>query len=186
MEKTYKFMVPQNKEVEKANVRIENGEILVDVEFKEIKKPEQGDVLVNGNTILLYSGWQNPHYYFGFAVLKDNELSLDLSASKLFISTNGWRFATEEERCRILERIKKEHNKCLDEETKKLIDIRWRTYYGGQYCWINDKLEISYSFDTRDVLAENRYKSGNYFRKEQAAQKILDKIKNTFKYSKAE
>lgn len=186
MEKTYKFMVPQNKEVEKANVRIENGEILVDVEFKEIKKPKQGDVLVNGNTILLYNGWQNPHYYFGFAVLKDNELSLELSTNKLFISTNGWRFAAPEEKSRILRRIKEEHNKCWDEEIGKLRDIRWKPEQGDKYWYIEyfhvDRT-IFNKFDGEDIY---RVKNENCFKTQEAAQKILDKIKNTFKYSKAE
>ena len=42
MKKTYKFMIPQNKEVESTKVRVENGEMFVDVEFKERLDPKDG------------------------------------------------------------------------------------------------------------------------------------------------
>lgn len=35
MEKTYKFTLPKDKEVESTNVRIEDGKLFVDVKFQE-------------------------------------------------------------------------------------------------------------------------------------------------------
>lgn len=43
MKKTYKYQLPQNKEVKGTNVRVENGEILVDVEFEEQFEPKDGE-----------------------------------------------------------------------------------------------------------------------------------------------
>lgn len=49
MEKTYKFELPQNKEVESTKVRIEDGKVLVDVEFKEKYQFKLGDIVVIEN-----------------------------------------------------------------------------------------------------------------------------------------
>lgn len=45
MGKTCEFILPQNKEVQNTKVRVENGEVFVDVEFKEKFDPKDGDFL---------------------------------------------------------------------------------------------------------------------------------------------
>lgn len=56
MGKTYKLDLPQNKEVTQAKVRIENGKVFVDVEFKEKFQPRDGDFLVSSfGNLFIYS-----------------------------------------------------------------------------------------------------------------------------------
>ena len=69
MEKTYKFELPQSKEVESTKVRIKDGKVFVDVEFKEKFQPKDGDFLIsNKGGIFIYDGkTQKDSYgcYFG-------------------------------------------------------------------------------------------------------------------------
>lgn len=46
MKKTYKFTLPKEKEVECVIARVENGKVVVDVEFNRHFEPEAGDVIV--------------------------------------------------------------------------------------------------------------------------------------------
>lgn len=45
MKKTYKFELPQNKELKSANTRVEDGKLFVDVEFQEKFDPKDGDFI---------------------------------------------------------------------------------------------------------------------------------------------
>lgn len=126
MEKTYKFTLPKDKEVECVIARIENGKVVVDVEFNRHFKPESGDVIVAKNgSILLYNGWHNPHFYCGFAILGVNQDSIvvDNRRAYLKVSAKGCRFATSEEKSAFLSRLEKECGKKWNEENNCLEDV---------------------------------------------------------------
>lgn len=123
MEKTYKFILPQNKEVEKTNIRIENGEVFVDAEFKEKFQPKDGDFLVSklGNVFIfkneVVKGQCNA--YVGSA----NGGAICFTPSPCWTSQNGCRFATYEEKADFLARLEKEYKKKWNAEKKCLEDI---------------------------------------------------------------
>lgn len=126
MRKTYKLTLPQNKEVESAKIRVENGIAFVDVEFNRHFEPEAGDVIVAKNgSILLYNGWHNPHFYCGFAILGVNRDSIvvDNRRAYLKVSAKGCRFSTPEEKSAFLSRLEKECGKKWNEEKKCLEDV---------------------------------------------------------------
>lgn len=56
MKKTYKFELPQNKELKSANTRVEDGKLFVDVEFQEKFDPKDGDFLYCENVEFLFAG----------------------------------------------------------------------------------------------------------------------------------
>lgn len=59
MKKIYKNQLPKNMEVSSTNVRVENGEVIVDVEFKEKFEPKDGDFLTSSKgEIFIYSDKQ--------------------------------------------------------------------------------------------------------------------------------
>lgn len=189
MEKTYKFTLPKNKEVEKTNVRVENGEVIVGVEFKDEFKPKAGDVIVAKNgSILLYNGWNSSHFYFGFAILGANQDSIvvDDRVTYLKVYEKECRYATPEEKSAFLERLEKECGKKWNPETKKLEDIRWRPADGETYFYVNHYgviIVAKYSGFPDDIM---RCSVGNCFKRNEAAQKVADKIKEIFRNSKAE
>lgn len=70
---------------------------------------------------------------------------------------------------------------------KHLENTRWRAEKFGKYYHIQfENKKIICMRDGRDVFDDYRYNSGNYFRTEKAAQKIVDKIEKILKNSKPE
>lgn len=189
MEKTYRFTLPQNKEVKSTNVRVENGEVLVGVEFKDEFKPKDGDVIVAKNgSILLYNGWNSSHFYFGFAILCENQDSIvvDDRVTYLKVSEKECRYATSEEKAAFLERLEKECGKRWNAETKELEDIRWRAEKDCTYYYVDERGNVLGCNDTRGCASDSRYLCGNYFKTREAARPYADQIKDIFKNSKAE
>lgn len=189
MRKTYKLTLPQNKEVESAKIRVENGMAFVDVEFNRHFEPEAGDVIVAKNgSILLYNGWHNPHFYCGFAILGVNldSIVVDNRKAYLKVSAKGCRFATPEEKSDFLERLEKECNKRWNPETKHLEDIKWKPEDGETYFYVNHYgviIATKYSGFPDDIL---RCSVGNCFKRNESAQKVAEQIKEIYKNSKAE
>lgn len=190
MEKTYRFTLPQNKEVKSTNVRVENGEVLVGVEFKDEFKPKGGDVIVAKNgSILLYNGWNSSHFYFGFAILCENQDSIvvDDRVTYLKVSEKECRYATSEEKAAFLKRLEKECHKRWNPETKQLEDIRWRVEKDGCFFYVSgETFNVLKLYDNRGKVSDLLYKNSNYFKTPESAQKVADKIKEIFRNSKAE
>lgn len=185
MEKTYKFILPQNKEVEKTNIRIENGEVFVDVDFKEKFQPKDGDFCVDyfGNTFIVFEDGDLGINHGSYALFyKDNE--------KWYFKRNNMtravRFATPEEKAAFLARLEKECNKRWNPETKQIEDIRWRAEKGQFFYYVNGDLSVLSLQDSRGKVSDGMYKTGNYFLTTEAAQKVADQIKEIFKNSKVE
>lgn len=190
MRKTYKLTLPQNKEVESAKIRVENGMAFVDVEFNRHFEPEAGDVIVAKNgSILLYNGWHNPHFYCGFAILGVNldSIVIDNRKAYLKVSAKGCRFSTPEEKSAFLERLEKECHKRWNPETKHLEDIKWRNEKpGGVFYCIGPFANVLNNYDLFQSSDNNLYEVGNYFRTPEAAQNVAEQIKEIFKNSKSE
>lgn len=123
MEKTYKFYLPQNKEVKSTNVRVENGEVLVDVVFKDKFQPKDGDFLHDKYcdiTVIYKETHQTGGIITYAGINKDN---IVCETGKGFGITKEYRYATPEEKAAFLERLEKGYNKRWNAEKKCLEDI---------------------------------------------------------------
>lgn len=186
MEKTYKFILPQNKEVEKINIRIENDEVFVDVEFKEKFQPKDGDFLMDGcGDVFVYNGKVTEENYG--CHIGDAGVGIWTHSSDKWVPMQSCRFATPEEKAAFLERLEKECGKRWNAEKKQLEDIRWEPKHGNTYWYVNEELKAEeevyserYNFDMCNV------RINNCFRTPEAAQIVADQIKEIFKNSKAE
>lgn len=193
MKRTYVNRLPKNEEVKNANVRVENGQLFVEVEFKEKFEPKDGDFYVNvtnNRCIFIY----NANYklrsnrLLGYYVGIDCYSDITINEDNKFGFSNEIRHATPEEKATFLERLEKECRKRWNPETKKLEDIRWRAEKGCDYFYIDSSVSIKpvKDNDVRSGLSSLRYIEGNYFRTSEAARKVADQIKEIFKNSKAE
>ena len=127
MKKTYRNKLPKGMEVECANVSIENGEIVVDVEFKEKFEPKDGDFLVIDDSIFIY----NPNnevmhlglngYYAG--IRDDGSITINEDKSGFGLRKEKMRYATPEEKSAFLKRLEQECHKQWNAEKKRLEDI---------------------------------------------------------------
>lgn len=93
--------------------------------------------------------------------------------------------ATEEEKKLLIEKLA-EVGKRWNEEKKCLEDVRWRAKKGELYHWVSADGYVKESTDDHGECDNCYYKSGNYFKTEEAAEKIAEQIRNIFKNSKAE
>lgn len=193
MNKTYKYTLPKGMEVKKTNVRVENGQILVDVELKEKFDPKDGDFIYyksgdsNATFICKYDAMDKKIIGCYAALQLVNKDTYWNFSSKKYAEKRMCRFATPEEKSVFLERIEKELHKRWNPETKQLEDIRWKPKDGELYCFVNALGEVkgtTYS-DTYD-FDKKRVEICNCFRTKEAAKPYADQIKEIFKNSKAE
>lgn len=185
MKKTYKNTLPKNMEVKSINIRIENGEVLVDVELKDEFEPKDGDFLVSSSgNIFIYKAYTCLGYGAYCGIDTCNTIVCNYT-TPAWTCKQGCRFATSEEKAAFLARLEKECGKKWNEETKELEDIRWRANLGEKYWYISDTSVL----EDNELAANDddvRYKNKNYFRTPDTAQKVADQIKEIFKNSKAE
>lgn len=93
--------------------------------------------------------------------------------------------ATEEEKKLLIEKLA-EVGKRWNEEKKCLEDVRWRAKKGKLYRWVSADGYVKESTDEHGECDNCYYNSGNYFKTEEAAEKIAEQIREIFKNSKAE
>lgn len=189
MEKTYKFILPQNKEVKKTNIRIENGEVFVDVEFKEKFQPKDGDFLVSSyGKVFIYSEKPAKDNSTYSAYCGESRIgNFHAEFSYQWTNKKGCRYATPEEKAAFLEGLEKECGKTWNADTKQLEDIRWKPKHGETYWYVYEKFTVfDETYSKNCNFDANNVEVNNCFRSKEAAQKVADQIKEIFKNSKAE
>lgn len=132
MKKIYKNRLPKGMEVVSTNVRVEDGNVFVDIELKEKFEPKDGDfVVTNNGCIFIYNS-----NYSGLCKENSSGFYVGVDAFGDIVINDGGvfsrpeRLATEQEKSTFLKRIEKELNKKWNPETKKLEDFKpvIRTY----------------------------------------------------------
>lgn len=63
---------------------------------------------------------------------------------------------------------------------KEIKPVKWRAKEGGTYYMISASLFVLETTDDRDSIDHDVYNSGNYFKTEEEAKKVLEKIKPYF------
>ena len=183
MEKTYKFALPKNQEVERTQVRVENGNVYVDVKFKERFQPEDGDFLVssNGKVFIYREERAIDKLVYGCYCGVDRLDIIHTELSNNWTQKAGCRFATSAEKGVFLAQLEKECNKRWNPETKTLEPIRWRAKIGEPYYAMNPEFKVAQYIEADVSTDDNRYNSGNYFQTAEEVQPYADKVKELFK-----
>lgn len=187
MKRKYVNRLPKGMEVKSTNVRVKNGEVIVDVEFKDKFEPKDGDFCISdkGYLFIFKNEFTSSHFercascYYGI----DANGNLDYG---LNYTIEDGRHATPEEKSAFLKRLEKECHKRWNAEKKCLEDTRWRAAVFEEFCYVDSHGDVCHRTDDLDDCSNNFYDIGNYFRTEEAAQKVADQIKDIFKNSKAE
>ena len=188
MNKTYKIQLPRNKEAQNISTNIKDGTIEVEVELKEWK-PRDGDICfvesVDGykSTFIFKSGAYRTSYYVSEDCISPDEIG------NVVVSDYGikvLRPATDSEKQLLFDALANE-GKMWDAEKKAVVDLpRWRAEKGEPYFFVDPCWEVSCDIDDRTSPHDSLYFGGNYFKTEEAAWKIIEKIREIFKNSKAE
>lgn len=190
MKRTYINQLPKGENGTVKNAKIENGQLIVEVEFEKKFEPKDGDFLITERGIVFIF---NPHYespcvpfyigtnFFGELIVhKENEISG-------YGQIEDCRYATEQEKANFLLLLETKFRKRWNAEKKCLEDIRWRAEKKGLYYFLVFR-EITYVHSCIDIRISRdniRYDTGNYFKTREAAQKVADEIQKIFKNSEA-
>lgn len=124
MKKKYVNNLPNGKEVIGTEVSVEDGKLVVEIEFKEEFKPKDGDFLVSRNCkVFIFNGRNLGNTYGAYCGVNSfDEIVKDIHTN-FWTYKEGCRFATPEEKSAFLERLEKECHKTWNAEKKCLEDV---------------------------------------------------------------
>ena len=178
--KEIKFPLPAG--AENVSLKIEDGCAVVTYEPEMVKF---GDCVVWDNEI--------GTIIYGIIVGKDNDnkdcfsLFNPFEKGDEFKRNSCWtgymRFATDSEKCKILEETKS-NGFIIDYDKKEIVKKRWRAEHGREYYFIHTTCDVRQDFDYNVSLDEERYKAGNYFRTYEQAEKVAKEIREIFEKHK--
>ena len=198
MKKQYKIQLPKGMVVKNdAHVEITDDCIYVEAELVKEQKyePEDGDfVYVKagyehiaifkkevGEDMYVYANWNMP--FSVYKIIID-----DLRPLCCIHDLREIRPATEREKKMMIDQLA-EVGKRWNEETKQIEDARWRAKDGEPYSYLlvgDTDILVTTTTDMRMYKDDERFNSGNYFKTEEAAEKVAEQIWEIFKSSKAE
>lgn len=187
MNKTYKIMLPRNREAQNIRTNIKDGTIEVEVELKEKWEPRDGEICY---CCTKDAGWQF------IIIYGDTRRPSALKAVKFgskweYSSHSTWKYdlirpAIDSEKQLLFDALAKE-GRMWDAQKKAVVDLpRWRAEKGEPYFFVDPCWEVSCDIDDRTSPHDSLYFGGNYFKTEEAAWKTIEKIREIFKNSKAE
>lgn len=179
-------------------VKVDGEQVITEFELEEKKfEPEDGDILSGVpyplcKCVLIYKGANQPGGILAYAGFIEG-----LGSQKLYISENGKyngyglvsqypRHATEEEKQLLFDALAKDckrwnaEKKCVEDLT------RWRANYGELYYCVKYDCCVIKDIEGHDIGDDKCYGCGNYFKTEEAAERVAKQIREIFKNSKAE
>lgn len=179
-------------------VKVDGGKVVTEFEPKEeVWLPKDGDFYAvdNGNgtsSISIYNG----NYIPNFENLVPFYCGVDRYGTlRINVPNKGFGFghyyeirpATEAEKQRLLDALAKEGYRWNPDKKELEKLSRWRTKKGEEYFFISEgALEVYSENEDFDEVDDARHESGNYFKTEEAAERVASQIREIFKNSKAE
>jgi hypothetical protein len=200
MKKKYRNKLPKDAKVKGFNAHVDNGELIVDVEFKDKFLPKDGDFLIDadGDIFICSNAYtQNSNFYscyygnFYSCYCGTHHGKIRAAFCYNWVDKEGCRFATLEEKADFLKRLETEEHLRWNADTKVLEPIRWRAEFGENYFIVTNSKErnsfiVKEKRECSSIFDEENYQLNNYFRTPEAAQKVAGQIINIFKNAKAE
>lgn len=172
-------------------VKVDGENVITEFEPKEKEwKPQDGDFLTDktDGTVVIYAGTSETGgiiSYAGYLCTDDFE-KLTTKTGEGWGFTRDYRPSTAEEKAKLLGRLKRE-DYIWNPDKKELEKLpRWRAGKSKEYFFIDTCCEVFKNSDERCCIDDKRYEVGNYFRTEEAAERVAEQIREIFKNSKAE
>lgn len=156
---------------------IKDGVIIFEKEESKEQEFKRGDVIVSKmNEILLVDVHSFENYRLrSFVHIRQDGMLSDSSYS-LWNENYTWRYATEEEKQLLFDKMKEQGLKWNAEE-KKVEKIRWRAKKGEEYRFMNTDFTTVCTTELGDDVDTNRYDALNYFRTKEQAEEAAKRIK---------
>lgn len=156
---------------------IKDGVVIFEKEESKEQEFKRGDVIVSKmNEILLVDVHSFENYRLrSFVHIRQDGMLSDSSYS-LWNENYTWRYATEEEKQLLFDKMKEQGLKWNAEE-KKVEKIRWRAKKGEEYRFMNTDFTTVCTTELGDDVDTNRYDALNYFRTKEQAEEAAKRIK---------
>ena len=185
-------MLPRNKEAQNIKTNIKNGIIEVEVELNEKWEPRDGEICyieAYYEHIFIFNKLDDDVIAYVAFTPCTKQLS-NFNKIAIICDTDDirkFRPATDSEKQLLFDALAKE-GKMWDAQKKAVVDLpRWRAEKDCRYYYIkNCDATVHSGDDNRFEVDNNLYKSGNYFKTEEAAERVAEQIREIFKNSKAE
>ena len=195
MNKTYKIQLPKNKEAQNIKTSIKDGTIEVEVELKEKWEPRDGEICyvkACSSFIAAIQGKEHDNLY-AYAIFSISTNSINSPRINIVCSIADIREirpSTDSEKQLLFDALAKK-GKMWDAQKKAVVDLpRWRAEKEESYfhVFIDPVIQtqVIHATDFRCYADEKRYQLGNYFKTEEAAERVVKQIREIFKNSKAE
>lgn len=180
MKKTYRSQLPKNMEVKDVKLNIENGEVVIDIEFKEKFIPNDGDFVVDddGDVFIVWKDG-NTNFSNGAYVCIDkanNEI-----VTGVWNHSSAVRLATEKEKSDFLNILENEFHKTWNAEMKCLENAKWKPKISERYFYINEYAHILSTRNSGECTDKYRIKIGNCFKTLEDAKPYADMFVNILK-----
>ena len=189
--KEIKLNIPE--ECKTITIKVDGEKVTTEFEPKEKFEPKDGDILYGDSitkNIIIYKGTNKlgaVRSYAGLVLFLGETLSIPNESYTGFGYTKDYtRYATEEEKQLLFDKLSEEGYRW-NAEKKELEKLsRWRADANQYYFYITSKLEVGIEDEVFYSIDNARYNSCNYFKTEEAAERVVKQIRGIFKNSKAE
>lgn len=143
---------------------------------REQEEFENGDVLcsVYTNTIVIFKENEKDDSRCFYS-----HYNTDLSSNKGW-NREAFRYATEEEKQKLFDKMKEQGLKWNDEK-KRVEKIRWRAEEGRGYYSIDTDIEVWKYFEDNDTCDNKLYNASNYFHTKEQAEEVAKRIKEVLR-----
>lgn len=153
---------------------------------KEEWKPQDGEI------VFAESKGRNQHFIFPFGHIKEAsmddinggwDLNIDMGSEW---NCDVTRPATEEGKKMFHDALKEKGLRWNEEEKKVEKMPRWRANCGKKYFFIDENTDVQTATEGHFICDDNLYIVSNYFKTEEAAERVAEQVREIFKNSKAE
>lgn len=168
-------------------IKVDGEKVTTEFETKEKWTPKDGDFIafgidLNDLAVGIFHRFSTLETHEDYATISEHRISFN---EGLWV-TNNLRPATEEEKQRLFDALAKE-GKRWNAEKKRVEDLpRWRANCRKKYFFIDENTDVQTATEGHFICDDNLYIVSNYFKTEEAAERVAEQVREIFRKSKAE
>ena len=168
---------------------IKDGSVVFEKEGKkQVQEFKDGDVLIDDCTfseypckiIMIYKGIKSKDECYKCYIHRNMNGSLIINGDCCNSPSAKVRYATEEEKKLLFDKMKEQGLKWNAEE-KKVEKIRWRAKKGENYYFFDAKLVVRNIDEAYSAFDNEVWDAFNHFRKEEQAKEAAKRVKETLR-----
>ena len=191
--KEIKVKVPEGITEFSVNINGETATVVYETKTEETGKkeewqPQDGDFIAFGINerepmIAIFKCKESDDTFSAHIILGPHDVLITLHSGWL---KNHMRPATKAEKRRLDDALTKT-GKRWNADKKCVEDLpRWRANYGEHYYYVKYSCCVIRDIEVHGIGDDKCYECGNYFKTEEAAERVANQIREIFKNSKAE